>query len=740
MIRSSTDTHDTRSPTVYISHSRFDLAALPGILQTARRVIFDDEWDNLPAGQRAELLSITDREAALRALVHAQLLTRYQAETLRTGHADDLLIGQYRLLEPLGRGGMGVVFRADHRHLRRQVAVKVMSATDKDNPGMATRFSMEARAIARLQHPNIVACLDAGREPCRTTAGAYRQFFVLDLVSGANLHEVVARHGSLPVHRAAGLFRQLAEALAEAHRFGLVHRDIKPSNVMVTPDWRVKLLDFGMALHPTGAKTQPGSLLGTVGYMAPEQANNASLVDGRADLFALGATLFLALTGHEPYPGGPNPLAELFRRAAVPPPRVRAFRPDLPPAVDELVAKLMDPDPDRRFPTAASVSTALLPFLTLRDERSTVEVPISDRPRVLIVDDDEDVREYIRSLLDDEYECFEATDGWTGLELAERERFDLAVIDHEMPGMDGARLIASMLKVAPLPGPKVLYMSGRIPTEALGGLLLAGADDFLRKPFTAPEFTARVRGLMSRRTDRPVDAPSVLLTTDRPINDPVESLAAGASELLEESGVLTPRYAARLPRYLHALAAAVAGQGEYAPFGEPDLLELLKRSAVLHDVGMTAIPFTSRGKTSRLDNDERVVVQEHAVLGAEVLKRVAARFPTSVGLKLAAEIALSHHERWDGTGYPDGLAGSAIPAAARMVAVASVYDALRSRRPHRPGLSHARAVRRITEESAGEFDPVLVAAFAAAAPLFDDAYENRASDSGTAPTLHKLNP
>lgn len=739
MTRSSI-THESLPHPIYGSHSRFDLATIPSILQTARHVIFDDEWDNLPANQRTELLSIIDRETALRALVHAQLLTRYQAETLRTGHADDLLIGQYRLLEPLGRGGMGVVFRADHRYLRRQVAVKVMSATDKDNPGMAARFSMEARAIARLQHPNIVVCLDAGREPCRTTAGAYRQFFVLDLVSGANLHEVVARHGPLPVHRAAGLFRQLAEALAEAHRFGLVHRDIKPSNVMVTPDWRVKLLDFGMALHPTGAKTQPGSLLGTVGYMAPEQANNASLVDGRADLFALGATLFLAITGREPYPGGPNPVAELFRRAAVPPPRVKAFRPDLPLAVDELVAKLMDPDPDRRFPTAASVSTALLPFLTMRDERSAIELPANDRPRVLIVDDDEDVREYIRFLLDGEYECFEAANGRAGLELAERERFDLAVVDHEMPGMDGARLIASMLKVAPPPGPKVLYMSGRIPTEALGGLLLAGADDFLRKPFTAPEFTARVRGLMSRRTDRPADAPSVLLTADRPINDPVDSLAAGASELLEESGVLTPGYATRLPRYLHALAAAVAGQGEYAPFGEPDLLELLKRSAVLHDVGMTAIPLTSRGKTSRLDDDERVMVQEHAVLGAEVLKRVAARFPTSVGLKLAAEIALSHHERWDGTGYPDGLAGSAIPAAARMVAVASVYDALRSRRPHRPGLSHARAVRRIIEESAGEFDPVLVTAFAAAAPLFDDAYENRASDSGAVPTLHKLTP
>jgi response regulator RpfG family c-di-GMP phosphodiesterase len=708
----------------------------PAVLQHARQVIFDDEWQETANHLRAELLAATDRDHTLKVLVHAQLLTRYQADAIRNGRVNDLLVGQYRLLEPLGRGGTGVVYRADHRHLRTPVAVKVMADTDEDNPRLAARFSLEARAIARLQHPNIVACLDAGREPCRTNGG-YRQYFVMDLVDGDSLFDLVVRRGPLSVPRAAALFRQLADALAEAHRFGLVHRDIKPGNVMVTPDWRVKLLDFGMALHPTGAKTQPGSLLGTLGYMAPEQANNASRVDGRADVFALGATLFFALTGREPFPAGDNPLAELFRRAAAPPPRVRECRPELPSVVDDLVGLLMAPDPDTRPPTAAAVSSALLPFVGWRDDHPADPLR-TVRPRVLIVDDDEDVRAYIGSLLGGEFECVEAADGPGGLAVAAGERFDLAVIDQELPGLDGARLIASILKVAPPPGPKVLYMSGRIPTEALGGLLLAGADDFIRKPFAAPEFLARVTGLLNRRAGRPAgEEPPTVLTPPTWEFDPVGPLADGTAELLEWCGVLTRGYAARLPKYLHALAVAVAGDGDYAPFGEAGTLELLKRAAVLHDLGMTAMPAAAVGKTGRLDGDERSTVQAHTAIGAEVLGRVAARYPTSAGLKMAADIALRHHERWDGAGYPDGLSGSVIPAAARLVAVASVYDALRSRRPNRPGLSHSRAVRLMTVESPGQFDPLLAAALAAAAPHFEAVFGERHRESGVNHTLAK---
>ena len=507
---------------------------------------------------------------------------------------------------------------------------------------------------------------------------------------------------------------------------------------MVTPDWRVKLLDFGMALHPTGAKTQPGSLLGTLGYMAPEQANNASRVDARADVFALGATLFFALTGREPFPAGDNPLAELFRRSAVPPPRVREYRPALPAAVDELVALLMAPDPDTRPPTAAAVSAALLPFVGWRDDHPADPLQ-AVRPRVLIVDDDEDVRAYIGSLLGGEFECVEAADGPAGLAVAAGERFDLAVIDQELPGLDGARLIASMLKVAPPPGPKVLYMSGRIPTEALGGLLLAGADDFIRKPFAAPEFTARVKGLLNRRAGRSAVSaePATVLTPATWEFDPVGPLADGTAELLGWCGVLSPGYAARLPKYLHALAVAVAADGDYAPFGEAGTLELLKRAAVLHDVGMTAMPAAAVGKTSRLDGDERSTVQSHTAIGAEVLGRVAARYPTSAGLKMAADIALRHHERWDGAGYPDGLSGSTVPPAARLVAVASVYDALRSRRPNRPGLSHARAIRLMTAESPGQFDPVLVVALAAAAPHFEAVFGERQRESGVTRPIAK---
>src|SRR5205085_11820103 len=140
---------------------------------------------------------------------------------------------------------------------------------------------------------------------------------------GSDLHEVVRLHGALPPGRVTELFRQVAEALTEAHRLGLVHRDIKPSNILVTPDWQPKLLDFGLALQPSRRMTEPGTLLGTIGYMAPEQAQNPHLVDSRADLFSLGATMYLALTGREPYPETGNVLRDLSRRLSAPPADVR---------------------------------------------------------------------------------------------------------------------------------------------------------------------------------------------------------------------------------------------------------------------------------------------------------------------------------------------------------------------------------------------------------------------------------
>jgi response regulator RpfG family c-di-GMP phosphodiesterase len=698
-------------------------APVPDLIE--RGIVLREEWAELPAEVQAELSAVADRDAALAALVGRHLITRFQADEVRAGGADALIVGHYRVLEPLGRGGMGVVYRAEHRHLRRPVALKVMTDRHAANARSINRFFLEARAVARLQHPNIVTCLDAGTDGPREAGGPVREYYVMDLVPGSDLQATVADAGPLPVHRAAALFRQVAEALGEAHRHGLVHRDIKPSNVLVTPDWKAKVLDFGLARHPSRELTEPGLLVGSVGYMAPEQIENPSRVDGRADVFALGASLYLALTGRDPFPVTGDLRVQVARRLSGAVPRVREHRPELPAELDALVAKLMDPDPDRRFPCAAAVASALLPFAAYRPA-AAARGAAAGRPRVLVIDDDADVRAYVLSLLADEYECAQAADGREGLARVEGERFDLVVVDHEMPRLDGAKFITQLLQAAPEPPPMVLYMSGRMPTEALGGLLLGGADDFIRKPFAAPEFLSRVRGLLNRRAESDRRAGSVSSVVQAPSGDldPAEFVAAGvlaqgACRLLEETAVLSGGYHARAPQYVRALIAAVTAAAGYERLGQPTFVDLLARVAPGHDAGMLAVPAATVGKPGRLDETERLAVQEHATVGGRWYAALAAAHPEAVGIGLAAEVARHHHERWDGAGYPDGLAADRIPLAARVVALVSVYDALRCRRPYRPALSHPRVLRVILEEGRGQFDPVLATAFGQAADQFD---------------------
>lgn len=723
-------------------------------------IVLPEEWDELPASVRADLSGIERVEGLLPKLVDRHLLTRYQAEMVRKNRGAELLIGHYRILEAIGRGGMGVVYRAEHLHLRRQVAIKVMAHAVEDNPRLLHRFYLEARSVARLQHPNIVACLDAGRHRLSDSVSAIREYFVMELVPGEDLLNLVHEKGAIPVHQAAALFRQVAEALAEAHRHGLIHRDIKPSNIIVTPDWQAKLLDFGLALHPRPQMTDPGTLLGTVGYMSPEQARNPHTVDGRADLFSLGATLFLALTGKEPYPETGAALSDLNRRMNSPPPRIRGYRPELPNELDDMVAKLMHPDPDQRFPTAGAVAAALAPFTRWRPS-VTNDVAASIRPRVLIVDDEAGIRTFIKALLDEEFSCVEAKDGLTAWNLIEKQPFDAAIVDMAMPGMDGSALISRIRQQAPDPSLMVLLMSGVLPTESLGGLLLSGADDFIQKPFTPPEIRSRVRGLINRRkalqrsqktpetvripmtaaTTRTVPqldlratgtraeeavapGPTIAGLTDTEPAGP-QALALTISRLLEEANIIARGHHVRIPRYIQALSAAVKVQGEYARLKDQAYLDMLATVSPLHDLGQLVIPSAILMKPARLDPEEIIAMQTHTTIGSEVVVDLAARFASSIpALTLAAEVVRSHHERWDGGGYPDLLAGPAIPLSARVVAVVSVYDALRSRRPYRPALTHARAVRVITLESPGQFDPVLVAAFTRAVTQFDQIYQS----------------
>jgi serine/threonine protein kinase len=264
----------------------------------------------------------------------------------------------YELVDILGRGGMGVVYRARHRQLNRSVALKVLSPRSTAAPEARRRFEREIQALGGLHHPGIVMATDAGR----VNEAAY---LVMELVDGVDLARLVRQGGPFTIAETCEVGRQMAEALAAAHEVGTIHRDVKPSNVMIDRRGRVKLLDFGLAhlheLSTESLETSLGRLLGTLDYMAPEQAAGDSTPGAGADLYGLGATLFFLLTGRSPR--GPREGRSLVQQLRVivdaEAPRVGTLRADAPPELDDFVARLLSRDPADRPPSAEAVADQL---------------------------------------------------------------------------------------------------------------------------------------------------------------------------------------------------------------------------------------------------------------------------------------------------------------------------------------------------------------------------------------------
>ena len=288
---------------------------------------------------------------------------------LRAASAGDPLLGEdvagYRIVERIGRGGMGEVYRAIQRSIGAQVAIKVMSHDQARDPEIAERFVVEARIPNLVRHDGLVNVLSLGILPDG------RPYQLMEYLIGASLAELFRRSGALPLGTLCGWLREALRALAPLHDRGVVHRDVKPSNLFVTAGGRLKVLDFGIAklLQPDGrGLTRSGHLLGTVEYMAPEQAEGGP-VDPRADLFALGVVLFEGATGRRPFDG--RPLDALARREA--PPAVS------PAALDEVVRTAMAPEPSRRYASAAAMEAALARVVDALDPPAFAPVDASPR-------------------------------------------------------------------------------------------------------------------------------------------------------------------------------------------------------------------------------------------------------------------------------------------------------------------------------------------------------------------------
>jgi serine/threonine protein kinase len=268
---------------------------------------------------------------------------------------------RYRILEQIGAGGMGTVYKAEHRVMERVVALKVISPALTAVPGAVERFHREVKAAARLSHPNIVTAYDAEQ------AGDCH-FLVMEFVTGTNLATVVRQRGPLPVGLACGYIRQVALGLQHAFEQGMVHRDIKPHNLMLTSGGRVKILDFGLARFasettPALALTQASQIMGTPDYMAPEQATDARSADIRADLYSLGCSLYHLVAGRPPFADLPV-IHKLMAHLECAPEPITAFEPSVPPGLVAVLDRLLAKDPARRYQTPAEVARALGPFVT----------------------------------------------------------------------------------------------------------------------------------------------------------------------------------------------------------------------------------------------------------------------------------------------------------------------------------------------------------------------------------------
>jgi serine/threonine-protein kinase len=403
-------------------------------------------------------------------------------------------VAGYRIHGVLGRGGMGVVYRAEHIHLGRAVALKLLA------PGLAgdfrARFVRESRLAASLSHPNIVAVYDAGEAD-----GVL--YIAMQLVGGTDLGRLLREEGARDPAEVVRIADQVAAGLDAAHAAGVVHRDVKPGNILVDGD-HAWLSDFGLTkrLASSTDLTAKDDIVGTPDYLAPEQIQAAS-ADGRADQYALACVVHYALTGARPFERDSN-IAVLQAHLSEPAPRVSELRPELPAEADEILARAMAKDPGERYPSASAFTAALATALGVR---RPVEADGSgaagERGYVLVGVADPATRAVIRAALgrSDSLELVESDDADSTLASAATAAPGLVLLESGLPGRSIADLVREIQAGRTTRVP-VVALAARGHDDQWRAALAAGADDILLRPFSAFQLLAKIRDHMPRALER----------------------------------------------------------------------------------------------------------------------------------------------------------------------------------------------------------------------------------------------
>lgn len=500
----------------------------------------------------SELLSAKDFERASQAasdpkasgfslaqsLVSSGILTPYQAEAASKRRHTELRIGNYDVLDRLGAGGMGTVFKARHRRMKRIVALKVLSRSLAEDESFVQRFQREVETIACFAHPNIVMAYDADE-------AEVGHFLAMEYVEGQDLASLLAKQGPLSVSVAVDCLLQAARGLEYAHSQGIIHRDIKPANLLRDGAGTVKVTDLGLARlanatgSAAGSITQAGSILGTVDYMPPEQAMDSTEIDHRSDIYSLGATLHFLLLGRPPYQGE-SLMAIMFKHKLDPIPSLASSRPDVPAELDAAFQRMMAKEPVGRFQTMAEVVQTLeaiaaslpdtgatysaglapsaqtsaagqwsLPGSSPETSRATTGgatqrilglrsasagTPLSSL-KVLLVEPSRTLSGIIRKYLQVQgvQNIVAAASGEDALRSARAERPHAIVSALHLPDMTGVELAQQVRAEADGPPPGFVLISSESESSDAGSLSKCANTVLVKKPFTPEQLVSALR-------------------------------------------------------------------------------------------------------------------------------------------------------------------------------------------------------------------------------------------------------